>query len=172
MRVDKSGMNEVGLSPLNHPLERPVSRGSKYQTTADEKQFTLGLNRDSLRPLHFVQVQGIFPSSFRYIQLDILPESRLSSHQNQDPVLTSVEAVGLTLFNGECLFVSRFTEPIDTDLLFIAPSFASAGINCSLILSERTGHGRLSLEVSCLIGSRSLRVTFVPVLIPITPPAV
>ena len=48
----------------------------------------------------------MFPPSFRYIQLYILPKSRLWSHQNQDPVLTSVEAVCLTLFNGECLFVS------------------------------------------------------------------
>lgn len=47
----------------------------------------------------------MFPPSFRDIQLNILPESRQPSHQNQDPVLTSVEAIGLALFNGECLLV-------------------------------------------------------------------
>jgi hypothetical protein len=106
LRVDKTGMNEIELLPLNHPLERPVSRGSKYQTTADEKQFTLGLNRDSLRPLHFVQVQGMFPSSFGNMELNVLSESRPPSHQNENAMLTSVQAVGLTLFDNQTLLFS------------------------------------------------------------------
>ena len=104
--MDKSGMNEVELSPLNHPLERRVSRGSKYQTTPDEKQFTLGLNRDSLRPLRFVQVQGMFPSSFGNMELNVLSESRPPSHQNENAMLTSVQAVGLTLFDNQTLLFS------------------------------------------------------------------
>lgn len=105
MRVDKTGMNEIELSPLNHPLERPVSRRSQHKPTSDQKELALRFNRYGPCPLHLVEVQGMFPPSFRDIQLDILPESRLSPHQNQDPVLTSVKTVGLTLFNGECLFV-------------------------------------------------------------------
>jgi len=106
LRVDKTGMNEIELLPLNHPLERPVSRGSQHKPASDQKELALRFNGYTPCPLHLIEVQGTFPSSFRYVQLDILPGSRLSSHQNQDPVLTSVEAVGLTLFNGECLFVS------------------------------------------------------------------
>jgi hypothetical protein len=64
---------------------------------------TLRLNRNDPCPLHFIEVQGIFPSSLSHMEFQNLSISRLTSHQHQNPVLASVETVYLALFESDTL---------------------------------------------------------------------
>lgn len=64
MPVDNTGMDEIELSPLNYPLERPVSRGSQYKPASDQKELALRFNGYGPCPLHLVEVQAMFPPSF------------------------------------------------------------------------------------------------------------
>ncbi len=69
----------------------------------------MGLNRNGFSPLYFVQVQGMLPLSFRNMELNMLSKSKLPSHQNQNAMLTSVQAVGFTLLNNQAIFIGRLT---------------------------------------------------------------
>ncbi len=63
----------------------------------------LRLNRNDLCPLHFIEIQRIFPSTLSHVEFQELSISRLSSHQHLNPVLASVEAVDLTLLESDTL---------------------------------------------------------------------